>query len=122
MTKQGLDKLKELEREMRQLRDETEEVHGQLRDLLWNEDESNQQLDNDNVCPNSKKDEAIRALSEWADEDKDNRSVVLIADYERGTHVYYGGIFDNQVAALQVAMSNNEHIKNLFAKALRRKK
>lgn len=121
MTEQGLEKLKELEREMRKLRNETDEVHGQLRDLLWNEDESNQQLDNGNVCPNNKKDEAIRALSEWADEDKDNRSVVVIADDERGTHVYYGGSEDNQVAALQVSISNNKHVKNLCAKALRRK-
>lgn len=47
MTPQGLEKLKELEREMRKLRNETEEVHGQLRDLLWNEEENNQQLDNE---------------------------------------------------------------------------
>lgn len=45
MTKQGLEKLKELEREMRKLRNDAEDVHGQIRDLLWTEEEDNQQLD-----------------------------------------------------------------------------
>lgn len=119
MTEQGLEKLKELEREMRKLRNETEEVHGQLRDLLWNEDESNQQLDNGNVCPNNKKDEAIRALSEWADEDKDNRSVVVIADYERGTHVCYSGIGNNLAKAIATATLLDDTLCAVCTKAMR---
>lgn len=45
MTKQGLEKLKELEREMRKLRNETEDIHGQIRDLLWSEEEDRQRQD-----------------------------------------------------------------------------
>lgn len=47
MTEQRLEKLKELERAVRKLRNETEEVHGQIRDLLWSEEENNQQLENE---------------------------------------------------------------------------
>lgn len=43
MTKQGLNELKELERAVRKLRNETEEIHGQIRDLLWDEEENNKQ-------------------------------------------------------------------------------
>lgn len=35
-----LKELRELEREVRKLRNETEEIHGQIRDLLWNEEEN----------------------------------------------------------------------------------
>lgn len=40
MTPQGLAKLKKLEREMRKLRNETEDIHGQIRGLLWSEEEA----------------------------------------------------------------------------------
>ena len=43
MTPQGLEKLKELEREMRKLRNDAEDIHSQIRDLLWDEEEDNQQ-------------------------------------------------------------------------------
>lgn len=43
MKKQRLEKLKKLEREMRKLRNEAEDIHGQIRDLLWSEEEDNQQ-------------------------------------------------------------------------------
>jgi len=43
MTPQGLAKLQKLEREMRKLRNETEDIHGQIRDLLWSEEEDHQQ-------------------------------------------------------------------------------
>lgn len=42
MRKQGLNELRELERAVRKLRNETEEIHGQIRDLLWNEEENEQ--------------------------------------------------------------------------------
>lgn len=43
MTRDGLNTLKDIEREMRKLRNETEDIHGQIRDLLWSEEEDNQQ-------------------------------------------------------------------------------
>lgn len=43
MTKQRLERLKKLEREMRKLRNDAEDIHGQIRDLLWSEEEDNQQ-------------------------------------------------------------------------------
>lgn len=118
MTEQGLEKLKELEREMRKLRNETEEVHGQLRDLLWNEDESNQQLDNGNACPNNKKDEAIRALSEWAKEDKENRSVLVLADDESDTSLDCNGNGANMANMLAKAMINNRLLYIVCATAM----
>lgn len=36
-------KLKKLEREMRKLRNDAEDIHGQIRTLLWDEEEENQQ-------------------------------------------------------------------------------
>lgn len=119
MTPQGLAKLKKLEREMRKLRNETEDIHGQIRDLLWSEEEDNQQLDGDKVWLNDKKSEAIKALSEWADEDKEHRSVIIVAGCEIGTHVAYNGADDNQVAALQEAICRDGHIEDTCAKALR---
>lgn len=47
MTNQRLERLEKLERAVRKLRNETEEVHGQIRNLLWSEEENNQQLDNE---------------------------------------------------------------------------
>lgn len=47
MTKQSLNKLRKLERAVRKLRNDAEEIHGQIRDLLWDEEENNQQLDNE---------------------------------------------------------------------------
>lgn len=35
--------IKKLEREMRKLRNGTEDIHGQIRDLPWSEEEDNQQ-------------------------------------------------------------------------------
>lgn len=43
MTKKSLERLKKLEREMRKLRNDAEDIHGQIRDLLWSEEEDNQQ-------------------------------------------------------------------------------
>ena len=43
MKKQRLEKLKKLEREMRKLRNDAEDIHGQIRDLLWSDEEDNQQ-------------------------------------------------------------------------------
>ena len=43
MTRDGLNTLKKIEREMRKLRNETEDIHGQIRDLLWSEEEDHQQ-------------------------------------------------------------------------------
>lgn len=119
MTEQGLEKIKELEREMRKLRNDAEDIHSQIRDLLWDEEEDSQQLDGDKVWLNNKKNEAIKALSEWADEDKEHRSVIIVAGCEIGTHVAYNGADDNQVAALQEAIYRNEHIKETCTKALR---
>lgn len=119
MTEQRLEKLKELEREMRKLRNDADEIHSQIRDMLWDEEEDNQQLDGDKVWLNDKKSKAIKALSEWADEDKEHRSVIIVAGCEIGTHVAYNGADDNQVAALQEAIYRNEHIKETCTKALR---
>ena len=44
MTEQGLNKLRELERAVRKFRNDAEDIHGQIRDLLWNEGEDNEQL------------------------------------------------------------------------------
>ena len=43
MTKQRLEELRKLEREMRKLQNDAEDIHGQIRDLLWSEEENSQQ-------------------------------------------------------------------------------
>lgn len=42
MTDQRLKTLRELERAIRKLRNEIEEIHGQVRDLTWDEEENEQ--------------------------------------------------------------------------------
>lgn len=69
---------------------------------------------------NNKRDEAIRALSEWAEEDKENRSMIVIADDERGTHVCYNGNGNNLAKGIATATLQDDTLCAVCTKAMRK--
>ena len=64
------------------------------------------------------KNELIDGLLDWAAEDEDNLSVMIIAGDATGVHVAGKGLEDNLLKAMTEAMRNNEYVKNMCAKAL----
>lgn len=107
MTPQGLNELRKLERAVRKLRNETEEIHGQIRDLLWDEEENNQQLDGDKAMTIA---EIIKKLEEWKD-DNESRSFLLVAEDEDGIKESVKGSCINLGAALASVMNDDEQIE-----------
>lgn len=67
---------------------------------------------------NNKQNEAIRALSEWAEEDKENRSMIVITDDERSTHVCYNGIGNNLANAIANATLQDDKLCAVCNKAM----
>ena len=65
------------------------------------------------------KNELIDALSEWAEEDKENRSMIVIAGDERGTHVCYNGIGNNLAKAIANATLQDDTLCAVCNKAMR---
>lgn len=68
---------------------------------------------------NNKQNEAIRALSEWAEEDKENRSMIVITDDERSTCVCYRGIGDNLAKGIATAALQDDTLCAVCTKAMR---
>lgn len=64
------------------------------------------------------KNELIDGLIEWAEEDKENRSMIVIADDERGTHVCYNGIGNNLAKAIANATLQDDKLCAVCNKAV----
>ena len=64
------------------------------------------------------KNELIDGLLDWADEDEDTLSVLIIAGDATGVHVAVNGSANNLLKSLAEAMRNNECVKKMCAKAL----
>ncbi len=67
---------------------------------------------------NNKQDELAEALLEWAKEDEDNRSVILIASDEESVRKTYNGRGGNLVESLVQAMRTDEDLYSVFATAM----
>lgn len=65
-----------------------------------------------------KREEAINALLEWAEEDAVNRSVMIFACDEEHVRTAYNGNRRNLVGALAESMLNEELIRSVYAQAL----
>lgn len=63
------------------------------------------------------KNELIDGLLDWAAEDEDNLSVMIIAGDEEGVHVAYNGAGNNLVYFLSEAMRNNAYLREVCVKA-----
>ena len=67
---------------------------------------------------NNEQDEAVSTLLEWAKEDEENRSVMLIACDEENVRKTYNGRGGNLVESLAQAMRTDEELYFLFATAM----
>lgn len=67
---------------------------------------------------NNKLPELAEALLKWAEEDEDNRSVLLITDDEENATKVYCGKRGNLVAALAGFMSTDEDLRDVCVRAL----
>lgn len=72
------------------------------------------------MTKNKKQDELAEALLRWAEEDEDNRSVMIIAGDATGVNVAgcWSDDNDNMLKAMTAAMCNNEYVRDVCAKAL----
>lgn len=66
------------------------------------------------------KDELINGLLDWAAEDEDNLSVMIIAGDATGVNVAgnWSEDNDNMLRAMTTAMCTNEYVRDVCAKAL----
>lgn len=66
------------------------------------------------------KDELIDGLLNWAEEDEDNLSVMIVAGDATGVNVAgcWSDDNDNMLRAMTSAMCNNEYVRDICAKAL----
>lgn len=67
---------------------------------------------------NNKQDELAEALLEWAKEDEENRSVLVLAGDEDNTRLAYNGTNRNLVTDLAIFMRKDERIRQVFADAM----
>lgn len=67
---------------------------------------------------NSTQNEAVRALLEWAKEDEDNRSLLIIAEEEDRHRSAYNGTELTLVTSLVVAMHKDDILRQVCAKAM----
>lgn len=65
------------------------------------------------MTKNNKKDELAEALFRWAEEDKENRSVLVLADDESDTHLGCMGGGANLAKALANAMLQEEKLRSV---------
>lgn len=70
------------------------------------------------MMKNNKQDELAEALLEWAKEDEDNRSVILLAGDEENIRKTYFGSGSNLVESLVKAMRTDNELYTLFATAM----
>lgn len=67
---------------------------------------------------NNKRDELVDELVRWAEEDKENRSVLIIADDESDTSLDCNGNGANMANMLAKAMINNKQLYIVCATAM----
>ena len=70
------------------------------------------------MTKNSKQDELAEALLMWAEEDEDNRSVLVLADDESGTRLVYNGGGINLANVLANAMLQDKGLRAVCASAM----
>lgn len=70
------------------------------------------------MTKNSKQDELAEALLMWAEEDEDNRSVLVLADDESGTRLVYNGGGINLANVLANAMLQDKGLCAVCASAM----
>lgn len=70
------------------------------------------------MTTNNKQDELAEALLEWAKEDEENRSVLVLAGDEDNTRLAYNGTNRNLVTDLAIFMRKDERIRQVFADAM----
>lgn len=69
------------------------------------------------MTKNNKKNEAIDTLTGWAEEGKDNRSVMIIVSDEDDVRIALNGSLRNLVDALTVSILKHEEIREVCARA-----
>lgn len=67
---------------------------------------------------NSTQEEAVSTLLEWAEEDEENRSVLMLAGDEESIRKTYFGSGSNLVESLVKAMRTDNELYILFATAM----
>lgn len=70
------------------------------------------------MTKNNKQDELSEALLRWAEEDEENRSVLVLADDESGTRLVYNGSGANLANALANAMLQDKGLRAVCAVAM----
>lgn len=70
------------------------------------------------MTKSNKQDELAEALLRWAEEDEDNRSVMLIAGDEESVRNTYYGSRGNLVESLAEAMRTDMELRSVCANAL----
>lgn len=69
------------------------------------------------MMKNNKQDELSKALLKWAEEDEDNRSVMLIAGDEESVCNAYQGSKHNLVESLTNALLKDKELRSVCASA-----
>lgn len=70
------------------------------------------------MTKNNKLEELAEALLEWAKEDEENRSVMLIAGDEKNVRNAYRGSRRNLIVSLANAMLKDKNLRSMCAEAL----
>lgn len=70
------------------------------------------------MTKSNKQDEWAEALLKWAEEDAENRSVMLISGDEESVRKTYHGSSDNLVLVLANAMLKDKKLRSMCARAL----
>lgn len=65
------------------------------------------------MTKNNKRDELIDELVRWAEEDEENRSLLVLADDKRGTRLVYNGGGINLANALANAMLQEDKLRSV---------
>lgn len=69
------------------------------------------------MTKNNKQNEAIDTLTGWAEEDKDNRSAMIIVSDEDDVRIALNGSLRNLVDALTASILKHEEIREVCARA-----
>lgn len=70
------------------------------------------------MTKSNKQDELTEALLMWAEEDEDNRSVLVLVSDEGNTSLAYNGTKQNLVTELAVLMHNDKRLRQVCADAM----
>lgn len=69
------------------------------------------------MTKNNKQNKAIDTLTGWAEEDKDNRSVMIIVSDEDGVRIALNGSVRNLVDAQTVSILKHEELREVCTRA-----